>query len=118
MPMKFKKAMKANFKKAKLKRAPKTEEKATQTTNPSKNLMAGLVPTETKTQTVEWDPVVTAEAKTTVVWEPSVTAETETTAVEWEPRVVGFFWKNGRLKFKYVMVERAGPIIHHPYLPV
>ena len=27
-------------------------------------------------------------------------------SVEWEPVVLGYFWKNGRVKFKYVMIEK------------
>ena len=26
--------------------------------------------------------------------------------VEWEPVVLGYFWKNGRVKFQYVMIEK------------
>ena len=38
-----------------------------------------------------------------VEWEPVVCYDE---SVEWEPVVLGYFWKNGRVKFKYVMIEK------------
>ena len=38
-----------------------------------------------------------------VEWEPVVCYDE---SVEWEPLVLGYFWKNGRVKFKYVMIEK------------
>ena len=40
-----------------------------------------------------------------VEWEPVVCYD-ESVLGEWEPLVLGYFWKNGRVKFKYVMIEK------------
>ena len=39
-----------------------------------------------------------------VEWEYAIKDSKE--QVEWEPVVLGYFWKNGRVKFKYVMIEK------------
>ena len=39
-----------------------------------------------------------------VEWEYAIKDSKE--QVEWEPVVLGYFWKNGRVKFGYVMIEK------------
>ena len=39
-----------------------------------------------------------------VEWEYAIKDSKE--QVEWEPVVLGYFWKNGRVKFQYVMIEK------------